>query len=277
MAIIKGAEYNKPMSKFKHIGIIARISITGVTETLSNLINVLNEKNISFCIEEETASLIEGYQGEVFSKTSLGEHCDLVIVIGGDGSLLSAAHHTVNNNVPILGINRGKLGFLTDIHPSELQSQLENILSGKYTTEERFLITAYIEHNNNTIKSHALNEVALLAEKVPHLIEFEIFIDDQFVCSQRSDGLIIATPTGSTAYALSGGGPILHPALDAIVLVPMFPHTLSLRPIVLNGGSHITIKIAESNMTPLVASCDGQNHIPIEQGAAISIQKKQQT
>ena len=156
-------------------------------------------------------------------------------MVGGDGSLLHAAHAVVKNEIPVLGVNRGRLGFLTDIHPKRLE-KIKSILDGEYILEKRFLLSASVEHHGELLgQSDALNEVALIPDLVPHMYEFEIFIDDKFVCSQDSDGVIIATPTGSTAYALSGGGPILHPQLDAMVIVLMFPHTLTMRPIVIKA------------------------------------------
>ncbi len=197
-----------------------------------------------------------------------------MIVVGGDGSLLHAAHAVVRDEIPVLGINRGRLGFLTDIHPTELD-KIKAILEGKYILEKRFLLEARIEYQHSVLgEGSALNEVALIPSSVPHMTEFEVYIDDQFVCSQNSDGLIIATPTGSTAYALSGGGPILHPNLDAIVIVPMFPHTLSMRPIVIEGNQRITVVITPNNLHLPRLTCDSQGFMNTPPGSHIHIQKK---
>ena len=175
------------------------------------------------------------------------------------------------HNVPILGINRGQLGFLTDINPDEATQKIDEVLEGKFTEEHRF----FLETADDEL---ALNEVVLLPGKdAARLIEFEIYIDKAFVCSQRSDGLIVSTPTGSTAYALSGGGPIIHPGLEAIALVPMLPHTLSMRPIVVSANSHIDIVIANDTETHPHVSCDGQSPVPVAAGGRISIQNSKKS
>lgn len=261
---------------FKNIGIIGRLRNPGVKDTLITLINYLRQLKQNIIIEAETAEALPDKDFATITRDQLGSHCDLVIVVGGDGSLISAAHAVVNNGTPVLGINRGSLGFLTDIHPTELQ-KIQAILEGKFSIEKRFLITASIELNGKLLgQDDALNEVALIPNTTPHMIEFEIYIDDQFVCSENSDGLIIATPTGSTAYALSGGGPILHPQLDAIVLVPMFPHTLSNRPIVVEGNRKIEIIVSPNNAASPRLSCDGQAYITSPAASHIIIRKKEQ-
>src|SRR5262249_25487389 len=152
--------------------------------------------------------------------------------------------------------------------------KIKAILDGDYILEKRFLLTTTVEHQGKILgQGDALNEVALIPDSVPHMTEFEIYIDDQFVCSQDSDGLILATPTGSTAYALSGGGPILHPQLDAIVIVPMFPHSLNMRPIVIEGDRRITIAISPYNITTPRLTCDSQSFINTPPGSHINIYK----
>lgn len=261
-------------TSFKKIGIIGRIRNAGVKETLKALTLFLISLQKTILLETETAESFEHPNLPTVSRDELGKQCDLVIVVGGDGSLLNAAHAVINDETPVLGINRGSLGFLTDIHPTELE-KIHSILEGQYHIEKRFLLTAKTIHQEKILGTHdALNEVALIPDAIPHMIEFEIYIDDQFVCSQNSDGLIIATPTGSTAYALSGGGPILHPELNAIVLVPMFPHALSHRPIVIEGEKRIDILISPKNITSPRLTCDGQGYINVPAESRITIQKK---
>jgi len=261
-------------TEFKTIGIIGRVKTPGVKDTLKALVDTLRELKQTIIIEDETAESLSDPTLTVVSREELGPRCNLLIVVGGDGSLLHATHAIVNHGVPVLGINRGSLGFLTDITPSQL-GQIKAILNGKYTLEKRFLLSTKIELNGQSLgQDYALNEIAILPDAIPHMIEFEIYIDDTFVCSQDSDGLIIATPTGSTAYALSGGGPILHPQLDAIVLVPMFPHTLSSRPIVIEGNRRIDIIISPNNTTSPRLSCDGRAYIYAPPDSRISICKK---
>lgn len=261
---------------FKSIGIIGRVRNPGVKDTLRALIKYLEKLKLQIFIEEETADSLNEKSLSIIPREKLGKHCDLLIVVGGDGSLLHAAHIAINQDLPVLGINRGSLGFLTDILPTELE-KIQAILKGQYFLEKRFLLTTSIEiHDKNLGQDDSLNEVAIIPDAIPHMIEFEIYIDDQFVCSQNSDGLIIATPTGSTAYALSGGGPILHPQLDAIVLVPMFPHSLSSRPIVVEGNRRINIIISPNNITSPRVSCDGRAYINTPPGCHIAIKKKPQ-
>lgn len=262
------------ISKFKTVGIFGRVKNPGIIETLKALISYLNSLNQNILIDEETAAALDLTPLPCIARNELSKCCDLLIVVGGDGSLLRAAHTVVNDEIPVLGINRGRLGFLTDILPIELK-KIKAILEGHYILEKRFLLTATVTYQGKMIgKSDALNEVALIPDSVPHMNEFEIYIDDQFVCSQDSDGLIVATPTGSTAYALSGGGPILHPQLDAIVIVPMFPHTLSIRPIVIEGNHKITIIISPSNTTNPRLTCDSQAFIHTPPSSHILIEKK---
>lgn len=261
---------------FQRIGIIGKPRANGhILATVQAVISYLIKHQYTIIIEHTTAESLPEHNFATALRHDLGNQVDLVIVVGGDGSLLNAARAVASSGTPVVGINRGSLGFLTDIHPQEFETQLSEILHGEYTEEKRFLLTAQIQHENQ-IKYHddALNDVVLTPGHIAHLIEFEIYINNRFVCSQRADGLIVATPTGSTAYALSGGGPILHPQLDAIVLVPMFPHTLSSRPIVVGGSCEIKIIIATTNDMAPEVSCDGQEGVPIAPGDQLIIHKK---
>jgi NAD+ kinase len=205
----------------------------------------------------------------------MGEICDLVIVVGGDGSLLGAARALSPSHVPVLGVNRGNLGFLTDISPADIEEKVAEVLEGKYTVESRFLLDLVVKRAGEPIgEGTALNDIVLHPGKATRMIQFELYIEGQFVYTQRSDGLIVATPTGSTAYSLSGGGPIMSPKLDALVLVPMFPHTLSSRPIVVDGNSELKLVISDNNKTYPTVSCDGQLSFSLAPGDVITIHKK---
>ena len=196
---------------------------------------------MSIVLEEHVSYVLPGHGLSVSSHETLGKMCDLAIVVGGDGSMLTAARALAKHGVPVVGINRGGLGFLTDIAPDELEQRLDDVFSGNYEVEQRFMLEGNICREGVSLnQGQALNDVVLSAGSSGRMIEFELYIDDHFVYSQRSNGLIISTPTGSTAYALSGGGPIMHPSLDALVLVPIFPHTLTGRPIVIDGNSKIS-------------------------------------
>ena len=262
------------MESFKHIGVIGRIGSVKVVETLRRLKSFLLENDYHVILEANTGSMLPGHGLQVASKKLIGEICDLAIVVGGDGSLLGAARDLSRSSIPILGVNRGRLGFLTDISPDELEKRLSKVLRGEYTQEHRFLLDAQIKRNGEPLGyGTALNDVVLHAGRSTRMIGFDLYIEGQFVYSQRSDGLIVATPTGSTAYALSGGGPIMHPKLDAMVLVPMFPHTLSSRPIVVDGGSEIKLVVDEVTDSWPQVSCDGHKEMACAPGDSISIAK----
>jgi NAD+ kinase len=176
---------------------------------------------------------------------------------------------------PVLGVNRGRLGFLTDISPDEIDTKVADVLDGKYNREYRFLLEATVERHGEVVgRADALNDVVVNSGTSAQMIEFDLYIDNNFVYRQRADGLIVSTPTGSTAYALSGGGPIMHPALDAVVLVPMFPQTLSSRPIVVDGNSEIRIDISERNSIHPPVTCDGQVNMTARPGDSVHIFKK---
>jgi NAD+ kinase len=209
-------------------------------------------------------------------RKKMGENCDLIIVVGGDGTLLNAARDLVEYEVPLLGINLGRLGFLADVTPSELEVTLDQICSGIYKEDQRTLLQASVIRDGKQISHNtAFNDVVLHTRNVARMIEYETYINDQFVNVTRSDGLIVSTPTGSTAYALSGGGPIVHPELKALVLVPICTHTMSHRPIVVDADYKIEIVVSESNQAHAQCTCDGQVDLALENGDHIVIEKKE--
>ncbi len=232
------------------------------------------ERDVDISLDKHAANAIDNPALPVFDKQELGDRCDLVVVVGGDGSMLSAGRTLAHYDVQVVGINRGGLGFLTDIAPDELEQKMDQVFDGDYSTEDRFLLSTRIcSEVGKSNCGPALNDVVLSSGSASRMIEFELYIEDQFVYSQRSNGLIVSTPTGSTAYALSGGGPIMHPALDAIVLVPMFPHTLTSRPIVIDGNKAIRIVVGSlHDINPLV-SCDGHENFTVEPGDELHINK----
>ena len=265
------------MEQFRNIGIIGRLGSSQVLDTIRRLKRFLLDRHLNVILEEEIAEVLPGHGQQVCSRRNLGEVCDLVVVVGGDGSMLGAARALARYKVPVLGVNRGNLGFLTDIRPDDLEEKVAEVLDGQYTVESRFLLQAEMRRNAVPIaQGDALNDVVLHPGKSTRMIEFELYIDGQFVSSQKSDGLIIATPTGSTAYALSAGGPIMHPKLDAIVVVPMYPHTLSSRPIVVDGNSELKVVVSPNMQIYPQISCDGQNHFTCAPGDTVTISKKPQ-
>ena len=257
---------------FKHILLIGRPHVQGVPETLNTLMDLLLSLNVTVTVEEQTAACMASDELTTCNAQNVPKKADLVIVVGGDGSLLNAAHIAMDYNIPIIGVHRGRLGFLTDIHPNSLE-QIGDVIDGDYQQEQRFLLQATLQQQKRTITDYALNDVVLMPGDAPQMIEFETYINDEFVCKQRADGLIIATPTGSTAYALSAGGPILKPGFNAVTIVPMCPHTLSSRPLVVNSDSRIELVITPSNKNVVNVSCDGIQHIPVNAGDRIIIEQ----
>ncbi len=258
--------------QFKNVVIIARKSTPGAAKTLSVLIKHLQTKAINVFLEHDTATILPSCKVPIIERNKLKDHCDLIVVVGGDGSLLSAARIAARQKLPIIGINLGNLGFLTDITSKNID-QIDEILTGNFHEERRFLLQAKMENQNKPITQNlALNDIVLLSYTTGHIIELAIYVNQKFLCNYRADGLIIATPTGSTAHALSSGGPILYPTLENIVLVPMLSHNLSSRPIVLSSNSKIKIVFNKSNSTDLIILCDGQNQTML-QGGVIKISK----
>lgn len=262
------------LSEFQNIGLIGRTQSDSAALSLRRLMVYLEREGYSVVLEKNTANDVVGLNTRVSSKEKLGEICDLVIVVGGDGSLLAAARALAKYSVPLLGINRGRLGFLTDITPDEIEERVGEVLSGKYMAESRFLLEMSVARGGKPIgKGLALNDVVIHPGEYIRMVEFNLFIDGQFVYTQRSDGLITSTPTGSTAYALSGGGPIMHPKLDAIVLVPINPHTLSSRPIVVEGSSELKLVVTSENTANPIVTCDGHDSVVTKPGDEIRVHK----
>lgn len=246
---------------FKSVGIIGKASDPRIAETLAVLFSFLKQYHYKIFVAEDCAQLIMTQAIETCPIDNLGEHCDVVIAVGGDGTFLAAARAIVAYNIPLIGINLGRLGFLVDISPEDLPDKLQPILEGHYTEESRYLLRAKIIRENRIIHEEtAVNEVVIHRWVTPSMIEIMTRIDDVFLNSQRCDGLIVSTPTGSTAYSLSAGGPILYPSLNALVLVPLNPHNLSHRPIVVHDSSEIEISFCQTKQINALVTCD---HIEI--------------
>ncbi len=263
-------------TRFHSIGLIGKHGDPSVKETLLKLSEFLTERNHEVIYEAQTRQLLDGESLTGRAEIVLPVRPDLAIVVGGDGTLLHAARVVSQQNIPILGINLGRLGFLVDISPDEMLLRLDEILNGNYEQEHRFLLEVRMGDESTQQSSIlAFNDVVLHKWNIARMIEFETHVDGQLVNDQRSDGLIVSTPTGSTAYALSGGGPLLHPSLNAIALVPICPHTLSNRPIVVDGDSEIEIRLNISHAEDVQITCDGQATIPAMPGESIRIRKSE--
>jgi NAD+ kinase len=261
------------MSAFQKIGLMGQYKTQEGNQTLHTLIDYLQKKTLDVYVESETAASLNANDVQIINKDQLGETVDLVIAVGGDGTLLQAARCIVDNGIPVVGINHGRLGFLTDICAKDLEEKLDDIFAKTFFIEKRFLLQAEVE-GQSLPPCAALNDVVIASGDAAHMMEFEVYINQNFMCSERSNGMIFATPTGSTAYALSGGGPIIQPTLDAILLVPMFSHSLSSRPIVVPGNSEITLVIGERIVSPPRISADGLAICELAAGQQVHIKKK---
>lgn len=250
--------------EFQRIGIVGRPGSDSVVHTVQRLTALLGELELAHAIDNSLAAIVPHLQAESRDRDDLGQWADLIIVVGGDGTLLAAARDFAAHQKPLLGINRGRLGFLTDIMPFEMEARVQAVLAGDYVKEDRFLLEAKVVRQGEVVNTgRALNDVVLHSGQSIRMIEFELYIGDQFVYSQRSDGLIISTPTGSTAYALSAGGPLVHPSLDTMILVPMFPHSLNNRPLVVGGDAQLRLHIGPQEGVSPVISCDAQGQMDI--------------
>ena len=250
---------------FKSIGVIAKRDHIHINEYLCKVLSFLHERDLNIFNLNSRAEI-----------ERLGSGCDLVIVIGGDGTLLQAARLLAQYDVYLLGINLGRLGFLTDISPTEIEKYLDEILTGKFIEEKRFLIRAKVYRDNNYLcECNAFNDIVIHRGNMPHLLTFDTSINGHFVNKQRADGLVVSTPTGSTAYALSAGGPLIHPSLNALLLVTICPHTLSSRPLVVDGNSDIEIIIDPQQKGLAQLNSDGVLYHELEQGDKIIIEKHQ--
>lgn len=260
--------------QFNRIGLIAKPDPV-VTETLATLAAFLSGLGCAVALERETAALLPGAGYEGHEAPDLAASVDLLITVGGDGTLLGAARLLAEREIPLLGVNLGRLGFLTDISPADMTERLGRILQGEFDEERRFLLRIEILREERVVNSQlAFNDAVIHKWNTARLIEFETYVNGRLVEFQRSDGLIISTPTGSTAYALSGGGPLMEPSLDAILMVPICPHTLSNRPIVVGGGSLIELIVCGSTDPQNVrVSCDGQVGQVIERGDRVRISR----
>lgn len=263
------------MSAFHIVGLISRNGSEMVLESLHRLVKFLRSRDVTILVDTVTGEMLGDTWQESHAHEFMGEQCDLIIVVGGDGNILGAARTLAPYGVPILGVNRGKLGFLADVSPDDIETKVGQVLDGKFSVEEHFLLEGEISADGNVLaEGAALNEIVIHPGTLPRMLEFDLYIDSKFVYTQHSDGLIISSPTGSTAYSLSAGGPIMHPSLDAIVLVPMFPHTLNSRPIVIPGDCEIRIVMSPAISSSAQVSFDSQLEVDVGPGEAIVVRKR---
>lgn len=256
--------------RFKRIGLIVKRHDPKAVATLRDAVAFLARRDLAFVAEADTAEELRDHGVQAGDPGD----ADLVIVVGGDGTLLHAARVLAPREVPLVGINAGRLGFLADIPPEALGRSLDAVFAGDYVEEPRALLKAEVRHDGaSRWQGTALNDVVVQKCDAGRMIEFETHVDSSYVCRHRADGIIMSTPTGSTAYALSAGGPILHPRLDAIAIVPICPHTLSDRPIVVNGDAEIEIRMRETESTSAQVVLDGQDHTDLAPGDCVVVRR----
>jgi len=246
-------------NQFKRIGLWGRFSEASVAEPARQLTAHLLARGIQVFSAEGVYGLdhVEGVH--TVPQSSLGGSIDLLVAIGGDGNLLRATRCVAGFSVPLIGINRGRLGFLTDVKPMQMLATLDAVLDGDYLAEERLLLEASIVGQGPELrKLHALNDVVLQKVASGRILDFITTVDGHYVNTHGGDGLIVATPTGSTAYALSCGGPIIRPDVDALVMVPICPHTLSDRPLVIRSSSQVVVRVPPGGEGRAQVTCDGE-------------------
>ncbi len=260
---------------FQTVGLVCKHHDARVAHTADALIALLRTHGATIVMDEQSVPACPCPGLDTMARERLGSDCDLIIVVGGDGTFLSVARSLDAPRARLLGINLGRLGFLADLSPADMETHLGPILAGEFDEDLRFLLDTRIRSNGRERAALcALNEIVVHKHNVARLLQFETYIDGLLLNSQRSDGLIVATPTGSTAYALSGGGPILHPNLDAVVLVPIAPHTLSSRPIVVDSDSRIEIVIRDEPANGAELTGDGQDPLTLNDGDRVVIRRR---
>lgn len=246
---------NKPFSR---IALVGKVEDARVADSMAALARHLRTRGLAVLIDREAG--VAGLPQDVVRRPigELGADADLIVAIGGDGTMLFAAQLAIGRGIPLLGINRGRLGFLTDISPDDMVATFDAVLDGRYETDVRDLLAATLTRASGRPASYlALNDVVVQRHESGRMVELETWIGGCFVNSHGGDGLVIASSTGSTAYALSCGGPIIHPALGAIVIAPISPHTLSDRPIVIGRESRIEVRLVARSATRAQVTCDG--------------------
>ena len=268
-------------SQFRHVALIGKYhaAVSGalsgsVRSALEDVAHFLNDKGCEVVFERETAATagITGYT--TLEVAAIGEQCDLVLVVGGDGTMLGIGRQLARHGVPLIGINQGRLGFITDIPLDHYRTLLEPMLEGAYEEDHRSLIHAQVFRDGHCVfDALAMNDVVVNRGATSGMVELRVEVDGHFVANQRADGLIVASPTGSTAYSLSAGGPLLHPSTPGWVLVPIAPHTLSNRPLVLPDASVVTIEVVSGRDAS--ANFDMQSMASLLHGDRITVRRSE--
>jgi len=247
------------MPDFRRCALITRFADPRVAESAALIARHLSSRGLEALVSEDERDRLTGVEARFLSESALVEEADLFIAIGGDGTLLYAAGLVAERGIPLLGVNRGRLGFLTDVMPEDMLSSVDAALEGQCQRDERpLLISELVGQGGEKLAGLALNDIVLQTHRSGHLIDFETWINGRFVNSHGGDGLVVASATGSTAYALSCGGPIVEPGLDVVVVAPICPHTLSDRPILVSATSIIEVRLIDRPDSTAEVACDGR-------------------
>lgn len=255
------------------VALAGRAADQRVGEVMRTLAQHLLGKAHTVRVIADEALALDGAGVHTVAETELAHGADLVVAVGGDGAMLHAARMAAMADVPVLGINRGRLGFLADVGPEQMLQSLDDALAGRCQAERRMLLAAQILADGRPIEALALNDVVVAKRETGRMVDVRTWVNGDYVNTHVGDGFIIATPTGSTAYALSCGGPIVHPSLDAVVLVPVCPHTLSDRPIVVPAGSVVEIELADRFESRAQVVCDGIVLCDLDPGVRLRVER----
>jgi NAD+ kinase len=260
--------------RFRHVVLIGKYQAAGSRSALEDIAQFLHRQGCEVALERETANNTGLSDYPVLGVEQIGAQCDLGLVLGGDGTMLGIGRRLAPHGVPLIGINQGRLGFITDIALEGYQSVLKPMLEGQYEEESRAMMQASVMRDGRCVFSAtAMNDVVVNRGATTGMVELRVEVDGRFVANQRADGLIIATPTGSTAYALSAGGPLLHPSIAGWLLVPIAPHTLSNRPIVLSDRGEVAIELVAGRDAS--ANFDMQSLASLLHGDRITVRRSE--
>ena len=261
-------------SQFRHVALVGKYHAQGSRSAVENIAHFLNGQGCDVAIEKDTASNTGLTQYPILDVEAIGAQCDLALVVGGDGTMLGIGRLLAKFGVPLIGINQGRLGFITDIAFDDYQTVLGPMLRGDFEEDRRWMMQAQVMRDGRCVfDATAMNDVVVNRGATSGMVELRVEVDGRFLANQRADGLIIASPTGSTAYALSAGGPLLHPSIAGWVLVPIAPHTLSNRPIVLSDTGEITVEIVAGRDAS--ANFDMQSLASLMHGDRITVKRSE--
>ena len=256
-----------------NIGLVINRAKNGVEKIIKNSIKLLENKNISYLVEKKSAEKLNIKKNKIASYKELREQTDFIILFGGDGTFLHTAQHFISTDIPLLGVNMGSLGFMTEIEVHELEDAIDRIIKGDYNTEKRMMLeTKIFRDDNEVFHSHSLNDIVVNRGANAHLIDIKLYVNDELVSSYNGDGLIISTPTGSTAYSLSAGGPIINPKTESILITPICPHSLYVRPMVVGAWEKVKVEVSSSK-DKMKANADGRYDYDLHDGDILKINR----